>query len=218
MYLRQITNQDLAELLKFAQSRLAALGLAVSQGQDVVQRALESILLGLVPGETGRRPRSMDVADKAAFRNYLRGAVASKAEALTRQREARQPHLTYDDGLASVEIALSRTPATEAEISDFGREFFDRLRHLAPARLQESISAWEAEYPDADRIPTVRGQRKYGVELRRLARKVVFAIDGFGSAARRERRARQRGAILSDAVHDRRKATSGWDTRDTVRK
>ncbi len=171
--LRQTTEEDIAKLTKFAESRLIALGLSPGSGEDVVQRAFESILRGLETDQEGRRPRLKDVQSKEAFANYLRGAVASKAEAMTRRRESRRDHETYGDN--SVELAgnSNDSPAHEVEIADLAAQLFLRRRQGAPAKLIETIEAWQSVYPYTDRIPAVRGQRKLVGEVRCLAQQVL---------------------------------------------
>ena len=176
-FLREITAEDIANLTEFAQARLAALGLPPCSGEDVVQRAFESILRGLETDRGGRRPRPVDVASSEAFANYLRGAVSSKAEAMTRRREWR--HEPYEANEGTVETGEARTPAMDAELADLAQEFFCRLRQRAPSRLMETIDAWEGVYLDSDRIPAVRGQRRHVGEVRDLAQSVMLELGAF---------------------------------------
>jgi DNA-directed RNA polymerase specialized sigma24 family protein len=174
--LQQITEQDIANLTEFAECRLVALGLSPASAEDVVQRAFESILRGLESDQGGRRPRLVDVVNKEAFLNYLRGAVSSKAEAATRRRELRHVHEPYEESLGESGSGAADSPVMAAEFGDLAQELFARLRQRAPARLKETIDAWESVYWDTDRIPTVNGQRRQAGEVRQLAQSVMLEL------------------------------------------
>jgi hypothetical protein len=173
--LSNISKADTTELLTFARSRLKALCVPLSSDEDVVQRAIESIMRGLVPGHGGRKPRAEDVTDHATFMTYLRGVVASKAEAEKRW-DCRQPLVPYDDQRENQDIPESLAPDEEASLADYGRQLFARMRERAPTRLMETIAAFERAFPHTDRIPSVRGQRRYVVEVRHLAQEVTLEI------------------------------------------
>jgi hypothetical protein len=175
-YLNEITRQDIDNLTEFAECRLASLGLSPCSGEDIVQRAFQSVLRGLEMDQGGRRPRPVDVENKDSFLNYLRGAVSSKAEAATRRRELRHVHESYEESQGELDGGETHTPAQDAELADLSQELFERLRERAPARLHETIDAWEAVCLHSDRIPTVNGRRRHAGEVRQLAQSVLLEL------------------------------------------
>ena len=84
--LGEITDADIAALTEFAERRLVEIGASSSCGEDVTQRALHAVLHGLEKDQGGRKPRLVDVNDKTAFLNYLRGIVSSLLYSMTRTR------------------------------------------------------------------------------------------------------------------------------------
>jgi hypothetical protein len=174
--LAEITEADTNALTQFAECRLVAVGAPPSCGEDVTQRAFAALLMGLETDQGGRRPRLVDINDKPAFLNYMRGIISSLVYSMTRTTWFR-----VEAQIAGRESDLpdldQQTPAQHAELRDLGEKLFPRLRARAPKRLLPTIEAWKAVFLESDRIP-VQGQRKYAHEIRILARKIVTEIGG----------------------------------------
>lgn len=172
--LAEITDADTVALTEFAECRLVAVGAPPSHGEDIVQRAFHAVLMGLETDQPGRRPRPSDVGEKAAFLNYMRGAVSSLVYALTRKFSFRQEVGEWDDNtLPPGETTSALTVALE--MRDLRAELFPRLRARAPSRLIATIDAWESEFLHSDRIPA-RGHRKHVGEVKDLARGVLSEL------------------------------------------
>jgi hypothetical protein len=169
----EITDADIAALTEFAERRLVEIGVPPSCGEDVTQRALHAVLHGLEKGHGGRKPRLVDVNDKTAFLNYLRGIVSSLLYSMTRTRGFRTTQ-QWDDRGPSPDAGRP-SPANEAALRDLGEQLFRRLRARAPQRLLPTINAWEAVFLSSDRIPA-RGHRKYVREVRNLAQEVLSEL------------------------------------------
>jgi hypothetical protein len=176
--LNELEQSDIADLTHFAECRLASLGLPPSAGEDVTQRALLAILRGLESDQGGRMPRRENIEHKEAFLNWLRGAISSIIEAMGRKREFRNPHAEWDDNDGRSNIALDKTPSSQAELNDLATQLFDRLRQRTPKRLHPTIAAWEHVFDQSDRIPDVKGRRKYVHQIRYLARDIVSELGG----------------------------------------
>lgn len=175
--LAELTLEDIHNLRCFAESRLLHLGLSAGLAEDVVGKALAAVVSGAETGRGGRKPRPEDVANKAAFLNYLRGVISSVAEAGTRrQRYTTVPLDT--PGKEKPALAGRPAPETDVEVRDYAFELFSRLRTRAPSHLQPTLAEWEATFVWADRVPTIRS-RRHAYELRKLAREVVAEIGGF---------------------------------------
>jgi hypothetical protein len=173
--LGEITDADIAALSEFAERRLVELGVPPSCGEDVTQRALHAVLYGMEKDRGGRKPRLVDVNDKTAFLNYLRGIVSSLLYSMTRTRGFRTTQ-QWDDSGPSPDAGRP-SPANEAGLRDLGEQLFRRLRARAPRRLFPTINAWEAVFLSSDRIPA-RGHRKYVREVKKLAQEVLLELDG----------------------------------------
>lgn len=175
--LGEITRADTASLTEFAECRLAALGGSPSGAADVAQRAFLVVLKGLEMDQGGRKPRLVDVQDKPAFMNYLRGVVSSIAEAMTRRRRLIVKQKQWDDNQPCPERS-GESPSQGAEMSDLEHKLFERLRERAPQRLMPTIDQWETIFRHSDRIPAVCGRRKYVSEVRHLAREILSELGG----------------------------------------
>lgn len=110
------------------------------------------------------------------FANYLRGAICSIVDAMSRRRDCRNSEPFREDRPPGRD-RVRPSPAAEAEISNIREELFVRLRSQAPPRLRPTIDAWEAEWPHSDRVPNVNGQRKYAHEVRKIARSILHDLD-----------------------------------------
>lgn len=172
--LAEITADDRAALLQFAECLLVERGISSSYGDDITQRAFEAVLVGLRGSEGGRKPRRTDVSTKPAFMNYMRGIIASLVYALTQRKEIRKWHQPWSDNMAPT-WNDQLTPANLAELQDLRQQLFPRLRARAPKRLLRTIDAWEAVFLHTERIPA-RGHRKYVCEVRALAQQVLVEL------------------------------------------
>jgi hypothetical protein len=168
---------DLANLTEFAERSLAAKGLNPSAGEDATQRALAAILRGLESDQGGRVPRLVDIENKDAFLNFVRGAVSSIIEAMGRKQQFRNEHELWQDGMAVSEPGSQLTPSQLAELSDLRDQLFPRLRAQAHRRLRRTIDAWEPVFTESDRIPAP-GHRSYVREVRELAQEIVTELGG----------------------------------------
>ena len=173
--LGEITDADIAALTEFAERRLVEIGVPPSCGEDVTQRALYAVLPGLEKDQGGRKPRLVDVNDKTAFLNYLRGIVSSLLYSMTRTRGFRITQ-QWDDSVPSPDAGRP-SPTNEAALRDLSEQLFRRLRARAPRRLLPTINAWEAVFLSSDRIPA-RGHRKYVREVKKLAQEVLSELGG----------------------------------------
>jgi hypothetical protein len=172
--LREITKVDSADLTEFAECRLIVLGVSPSSGEDLTQRAFQQVLQGLETDQGGRQPRLVDVANKPAFLNYLRGVISSLVYGMTTKCGFRAEHRQWDDEMPAPG-GTGNAPAKDVELNDIRNQLFPRLRALAPSRLLPTIAAWESVFEHTDRIPT-RGKRANGREVKNLAKKVLSEL------------------------------------------
>lgn len=175
--LSELSQPDIANLTEFAARRLTAFGLSQLAAEDVAQRALVAVLQGLESDRGGRTPRPVDVEEKNAFLNYLRGAISSIVEAMGRKREFRTEHDQWEDGLSPAADRSTLSPAKIAEMTDLREQLFPRLRARAPWRLKRTIDAWETVFTESDRIPAP-GHRRYVREVRNLAQVIISELGG----------------------------------------
>jgi hypothetical protein len=175
--LGEISDVDIADLTEFAEWCLVVRGASPFLGDDVVQRAFLAVLKGLKTDQGGRKPRLVDLQDKAAFVNYLRGAVSSIAYNTTRTSEFRVSHKPWYDEMTGVPEDDEDSPARAAEWADLISQLFPRLRAQAPRRLIPTINKWEPVFRHSDRIPAP-GHRRYVREVRDLAQKILSALGG----------------------------------------
>ena len=172
----EVTSEDLRSLTLFADCLFRHRGLESSRattGEDLGQEAVRAVLIGLEDKGSGRRPRLVDVADKDAFLNYLRGIIHSKFNAL--MRPVQPPTISIADAENACQSPSS--PAAEAAITDLKTEILRRVRARAPRHLSTTIAAWETEFADCDRIPILNGSRKNAFRVRRIAARVVKELD-----------------------------------------
>jgi hypothetical protein len=168
--LDEITVADMAGLTRFAQWRLDYCKSARTSAEDAVQSAFESLLLAVESGR-GRTPRLDDLVDHKAFLRYLRGVVSSKIEGFTRSPGRWIP---FDElGMPSRDMS----PAQNAELADLKLGLFSGLRQWADPRHLPTIAAWEQVFTESDRIPAIRGRRKYVMEVRHCSQKIAGQLD-----------------------------------------
>src|SRR5581483_10888186 len=87
--LNELSPQDINGLTQFAERSLMLKGFDPGVGEDVTQRALMSVVMGLETGRSGRIPRPSDLKTKEAFVNYLRGIVSSHISKMGHERKIR---------------------------------------------------------------------------------------------------------------------------------
>ncbi len=176
--LREFTAADSADLSEFAECRLIVNGISPTNGEDVTQRALQLVLQGLETDKGGRRPRLVDLTDKSAFLNYLRGVISSVVYGMTR-KSGFGADCTFDEDDEELNefVHDSGTGARTLELNDLRDQLFPRLRARAPKRLLPTLEAWEPVFTQSDRIPA-RGQRSYVREIRALTKDVLSEIGG----------------------------------------
>jgi len=167
----ELTTEDFESLKQFAQRRLNRFSLSHMEAGEVCQRVFLSVLRGLNPNLSGRRPRPMDVTSKTAFLNYLRGGISSVVDSLFRANK-REDKFRCQDSNVDITVPDASSPAMLAGWSDFEMVMFARLRRRAPRRLLKTINEWQKVFFQADRIPAT-ASRKYTAELRTIAAKVV---------------------------------------------
>lgn len=177
--------ENIPKLRNFAESRLARLGAPTPLGEEAVQRAFQSVLLGLESPNEGRRPCAEDVATADAFGKYMRSVIASICEALSRQRELQFIHVPIreerEGNLGESEggavIASPESVRVQAHMADLKQTLFKRLRMQAHWTLLPTIAAWERVFEESDRIPAA-GHRKYVGRVRRLAAEIINELGG----------------------------------------
>ena len=175
--LDELTMADCAELTDFAECRLVAGHATPTLGDDMTHRALEQVLLGLETDQGGRRPRLVDLKDKPAFLNYLRGVISSLIFGMTSKKGYGANCTLRDDDVIAKPQHDGGLSAKDAELNDLRDQLFSRLRARAPKRLFPTIDAWETVFTQSDRIPAP-GQRSYVQEIRTLVREVLSEIGG----------------------------------------
>ena len=166
-----ITPEERAQLTQFARHRLAHFGMNLGEADDLYQHSISAVLTGGAK-KRGRKPNSADLANRAAFQNYLRGVINSVVEGWAR-RHHRVTKRTHP--LHPLESVLPTSPATwtQIEFTDMQAQLFGRLRKLAPARLLPTIDAWQ-KAPD-ERIPCITS-RKHVCSVRQLAQQIAPAL------------------------------------------
>jgi hypothetical protein len=174
--LQELTGADIADLTEFAECRLVMHGAPPAMGEDVTQRAFQQVLQGLETDQGGRRPRLVDLTNKPAFLNYLRGVISSLVNWMTSKSGFAAGCALRDDDLAE-SCDDGGASAKDAELNDLRDQLFPRLRARAPKRLLATLDAWEPVFTQSDRIPAP-GQRSYVREVRDLAKEVLAEIGG----------------------------------------
>ncbi len=175
--LNQLTRQDLLGLAKFAQNRLRQAGLVGTSSEDLVQRALHRVIAGAT-GRGGRHPRLIDLAESAAFLNYLRGVIRSLVDTQRDLQENQFAHQTWEDDLAGGQTAEMTigTINRELEFRDLVAVLHSRLKDRVPTRLHKILRDWKAQQFDSDTIPLGGQHRRFRAELRTFAATVLNEI------------------------------------------
>ncbi len=173
--LREFTKADSADLTEFAECRLVVNGISPTNGEDLTQRAIQLVLQGLEMDKGGRRPRLVDVTDKPAFLNYLRGIISSLVYGMTRKSGFGTRCIRLEDVDTAEAPHDNGASVRDVELGDLRDQLFPRLRARAPARLHPTINAWEAVFTQTDRIPAPV-QRRHAREVQDLARKVLTEL------------------------------------------
>lgn len=177
----QLTQNDLLHLTKFAERRLRLRRLSASFGEDLVYKALNSVIRGLTSSNNGRRPRRIDLVNDAAFLNYLRGAVCSTVEAFSRRREHWHIHQaitcsSHSDQISHDKLVAALADDQKVDVIDLKKVLFAKLREQAPDRLHRTINLWEEVFYWAERIPS-DGSAKRARQVRMLAARILHEID-----------------------------------------
>lgn len=171
--LGEITADDSAALTQFAECRLVEVGVPSQYGEDIAQRAFQAVLRGLETDQGGRKPRLVDIQNKPAFMNYMRGIINSLVYAFIQKRG----FTAAGPGVDVPADPGTHSPAQQAELKDLSAQLFPRLRARAPQRLLRTIDAWESVFLESDRIPAP-GHRRYVREIRNLAQQVLSELEG----------------------------------------
>jgi hypothetical protein len=173
--LNRLTREDLRNLERFAEIRLAKVGLPVSASEDLVQRAVFRVIKGAT-GRAGRHPKPSDLCNHGAFLSYLRGVINSQADTQRELVENRFIHETWADGAAcgsSNEIQAAGSVDQDVAFRDIVDHLYHRLRSRAPTRLRRILKAWKNQQFDTDNIPLQGCHRRLRAELRALAVEVM---------------------------------------------
>lgn len=176
--LRQLTPEDHDGLHRLAATRLAAARRGYSTGRradlsgdDLVQQAFASVLLGTTTLAEGRHPQPGDVASLANFRRWLGSCINSLLCNAHREGAARFPHLD----VASLSMATDAPPVAEqVDLRLRKAELMARLREQfigRPGPLAV-IAAWEEQFEHACHIPGDQGHHVHAV---RQAARGLFA-------------------------------------------
>jgi hypothetical protein len=179
--LNQLTAADLNEFTSFAERRLGWVPRSSIAAEDVVQKALHSILRGTRKGKSGRRPTIGEVRTKQAFLFYIRSAINSVVEATQRKPEFlfihESIHLTRDAEEKGTRIVLTALcePDGDACMVDLKTELFLRLRKQAPSRLMPTIDEWEKTFFWASHVPSPQ-EKDHARQVRVLAMRVLKGI------------------------------------------
>jgi DNA-directed RNA polymerase specialized sigma24 family protein len=183
--LSSLAENDCTKLRQFAERRLARLGASTSLAEDVVQRAFQTVLIGLESADEGRRPAPKDVATPENFEKYMFSVIASVCDAMLRKREFQCIHLPireeredlgeHERGVA---IASPESVRVQAHVADLKQTLFPLLRSRAHWTLIPTIAAWEDVFEHSDRIPAAGRHRKYVGEVRKLAAEIVNDLGG----------------------------------------
>jgi hypothetical protein len=168
--LQQLTTAELDHLKQFAEIRLSRAGLITFHAEDLVSKALNSVICGMQDDRKGRHPRPDELETSAAFLDFLRGAVCSTVEAYTRHRELHYPHYTMDVEPGVFQMLGPTAPDLDINLRDLKRALFSKLRATAPPRLHKTLDTWEEIFLWSDAIPNVPNAR-HAYDLRQLARK-----------------------------------------------
>jgi hypothetical protein len=173
-----MTDETKRQLSRFADYRLAGIGLWATTGQDILQDATLAILTGLQAGRYGRHPRKTDLADELAFGGYVKGVINSLIDTLASRREHCHVHQPLDglNGKTNQEQqtgqATPASPDDDVVFIDLRNELFSRLKSRCPNHLRRPLEGWERVCGWAEVIPIRGFHRRHRAELRVLAKQV----------------------------------------------
>lgn len=177
----ELTGADLKSFEEFADRRMDWLPRARVSAEDIVQKALLSIIRGATPGAKGRLPQRVSVITKQAFMHYVRSVINSVIDATKRKRELLFIHETINwdkDSESQEPVIILRAltnPDGDPSLVDLKIELFARLRDNAPAQLEPTIAEWEKTFFWATHVP-VPQKRQHQDEVRRLAMRILQKI------------------------------------------
>lgn len=178
-HLEQLTRDDLKALSEFADRRFGSLPRTQFSGEDAVQKALFSIVLGTSKSGLGRQPKAEHLVTKGAFLHYVRSAINSVIEGFGRARELlyfhESIHQQQDSEQERHAMLLLRSVAeadADAGMVDLKRELFERIRKNAARKLLPVIDEWEKTFFWATHVP-YRCNRDYVRQVRVLAMRTL---------------------------------------------
>jgi hypothetical protein len=163
--LRALTEEQHQRLRAFARKRLdrAALRpnlqrlLAGATPEDLVDAALEKLLLGDTYPKKGRKLPSKNRQSTDAFLRCVMGIINSDLSNLATSAEASFLHLSFseeEDGVGGVQVAEPLSIASLLQRRDFERQLFARLEPIMQNEpsLAPVIHHWSEHFQFADRI------------------------------------------------------------------
>lgn len=179
--LQQLEPAHLLALKSFAERHLYGRGLPRHCGEDIVQQAMLSLLIGSTSDVEGRHPRNADLLDISTFLTYLKGVIRSLIDAKRARGRRALNHVQWQDDLTSHALdegpSLARPADESVAFLDLHEQLFLKLRAQAPARLQLLIARWQQLEPDTTRIPTAGRHRRLRAELRKLSKRALTELD-----------------------------------------
>jgi hypothetical protein len=168
--MQELTGEDLADLARYAGYRLARVRLDPSEGEDFRQDALLAVLHGAQSISSGRHPRPVDLQNRSAFLDYLKGVIGSLVEAERRRLAHRFSHEPFAESVGYQPAAFYGHPI-ELEFNDLRIEFFKRLEQRVPGRLSRIVLTWKDQGNDL--IPLLGHHRRIRQQLKKLAAQVL---------------------------------------------
>lgn len=168
--LQEITSETLDRLNRFAQRRLLSYHLPLLFVEDLPQESIQDVIAG-----EDRHPTAENLANAAAFENYLRGIINSKVWAMSRRIRFEAMEPLPERGPAAKVVAP--TPAQAAHQSDLKETLFKLLKKEVAPSDRPTVEEWHKTFDHTDRIPVVNGRRKSTWRVRQLARKVAAKLN-----------------------------------------
>ena len=167
--LQEMTPETLNRLNRFAQRRLLSYYLPLLFVEDLPQDSIQDVIAG-----EDRHPTAENLANAAAFENYLRGIINSKVWGMSRRIRFEAMEPLPEHGPAAKIVAP--TPAQAAHQSDLKETLFKLLKKQASPRDLPTVEEWHETFDHTDRIPVVNGNRKATWRVRKIARKVATKL------------------------------------------
>lgn len=182
-----LTESQHQALRDFASKRIRRLSrspgmaryLAGHAPDDLVNSALEKLLLGDVNPKQGRKLAAKHRHDPELFLQCVMGIINSNLSNAVNSAEFSFPHLPLensDEDPASVELPDPTDWARQLENRDVQRELFVRLRQQSPPELQPIINAWEPSALSDDSIARGEFDRRQVHRVRVLAREILAKL------------------------------------------